>query len=254
MAAPNSQKIYTGVILDFETGGLDPKKNGITQVGMQAIRLDTFEIFAEEKMYIIPYQKVEVGPKKKTIRKKKKDVEEEEEESPLMEYDWGMSEKKIGISEDMCYQQGVPLEQAVATMIEFFKKAKLTNAKNTLPILIGQNICFDIGYLQQIFAFTKNKLKGLLAGSEGFYDWNIAYMDSLQLARLMFADDKKVTSYQLELVADRLGIELFDAHDALSDVEATGDVIRNLALRMRKADESEIKKKRKAKTRDHWSF
>lgn len=55
MAAPkNEPKIYTGIGLDFETSGLDCIKHACTQLAMQAIRFDTWEIFDRYVKYFNP--------------------------------------------------------------------------------------------------------------------------------------------------------------------------------------------------------
>lgn len=62
MAAPAvEKKIYTGVGLDFETGGLDPVRCACTQIALEAIRLDTLEVFDCYTAYIAPYCKQELG-------------------------------------------------------------------------------------------------------------------------------------------------------------------------------------------------
>jgi len=53
------------------------------------------------------------------------------------------------------------------------------------------------------------------------------------IGRLAFAADPEVTSYKLELIASRLGVELDDAHDAAADVTATLDVLGVYASRLR---------------------
>ena len=50
------------------------------------------------------------------------------------------------------------------------------------------------------------------------------------MGRLAFASDPEVTSYKLELVASKLGVELDDAHDAAADVTATLDILPFLLL------------------------
>jgi len=253
MAAPEVNKIFTAIVLDFETGGLDPKKHGITQLGMQAIRLDTFEIIDSYKNYVIPYHKVEVGKKKAVVRKKKS---EENDEPPLMEYDWNMTKKYTGITEEMCYDKGIPLEQLVADIVSFAEKSMLTKGRDTVPIVIGQNIRFDVGFIYQIFEFTKTKLKGVFAGVDGFYGWDLKTLDTTDLARLIWANNKSVTSYKLGDIAERLDIDLFDAHDAMGDVEATADIVRVSANRLRATggtvDGGDVEEKKK--TRNHWSF
>ena len=45
MATPKTEQgIYTAVVLDFETGGLDCTRCACTQIAMQAVRLDAFEV------------------------------------------------------------------------------------------------------------------------------------------------------------------------------------------------------------------
>ena len=61
MAAPKTEpKLYVGVALDFETGGLDCVKHACTQIAMQAVRFDTWEVFKQYVCYFSPYQKQEL--------------------------------------------------------------------------------------------------------------------------------------------------------------------------------------------------
>lgn len=252
MAAPiEKSRIYTGVTLDFETGGLDPKKHGVTQVGMQIVRLDTFEVLNSYNSLIIPYEKVQFN-NKKILRKKKADKEEAE----LMEYDWEMTDRVSGITEKMCYEHGKPLKTVVEEMIEFISSAKLTNHKDTYPILIGQNICFDLGMLHQIFAFTNNKLNKLFAGSNGFYGWNIRTMDTQDLVKLYELGGKQIGKFNLTDICERLEVDAFDSHDALGDVEATTDVVRVLGNKMRVGGGllTNNGKSEKEKTRKHFNM
>ena len=43
MAPKAEQKIYVGIGLDFETGGLDCRECACTQIALQAVRLDTWQ-------------------------------------------------------------------------------------------------------------------------------------------------------------------------------------------------------------------
>jgi hypothetical protein len=52
-------KIFTGISLDFETGSLDCTTGAVTQVAMQAVRLDTLETTGRYVEYIAPYVKKE---------------------------------------------------------------------------------------------------------------------------------------------------------------------------------------------------
>ena len=43
MAPQTEQKIYVGIGLDFETGGLDCRECACTQIALQAVRFDTWQ-------------------------------------------------------------------------------------------------------------------------------------------------------------------------------------------------------------------
>ena len=45
MAPQTEQKIYVGIGLDFETGGLDCRECACTQIALQAVRFDTWQGF-----------------------------------------------------------------------------------------------------------------------------------------------------------------------------------------------------------------
>ena len=72
------------------------------------------------------------------------------------------------------------------------------------------------------------------------------------MGKLTFAGDPEVTSYKLELLAERLGIELDDAHDADADVTATLNVAIVCSNRLRNSDGSStgagLQKKEKSRT------
>ena len=57
---------------------------------------------------------------------------------------------------------------------------------------------------------------------------------------------------KLELVAERLGIELDDAHDAGADVAATLEIVRVCAARMRNSEGAVTETAPKEKTRNHF--
>ena len=57
MAPQTEQKIYVGIGLDFETGGLDCRECACTQIALQAVRFDTWQVFDRYQAYIAPYGK-----------------------------------------------------------------------------------------------------------------------------------------------------------------------------------------------------
>lgn len=71
------------------------------------------------------------------------------------------------------------------------------------------------------------------AGTVDFHgNFQPRYIDTLDLGHMAFARDPSVGSYKLELIAERLGVELADAHDADADVTATREVAALYAARL----------------------
>ena len=80
------------------------------------------------------------------------------------------------------------------------------------------------------------------------------YIDTLVMGRLAFAADPEVTSYKLELVASKLGVELDDAHDAAADVTATLDILGVYTSRLRQTEGAAIATQKKEKTRKYFKI
>lgn len=74
------------------------------------------------------------------------------------------------------------------------------------------------------------------------------------MGRLAFAADPEVTSYKLELVASRLGVELDDAHDAAADVTATLDILGVYTSRLRQTEGTATAMQKKEKTRKYFKI
>lgn len=259
MAAPKVEpKIYTGISLDFETGGLDCTRSACTQIAMQAVRLDTMEVFDRYVSYISPYEKQELGgiPKRKVLKNKREILDSPSE---LMDYE-PAALSYTAITMDMLYSQGVDMKKVAMDIIAFAKRSALSKGFQAKPILIGQNITFDIGFLQQLmnYAGLMKDFEKVFAGYKDFYgNFQIKYIDTIDLGRLVFAADPEVTSYKLELLSERLGIEMNDAHDADADVCATVDIVRVCVGRLRSGSDglSQIAAGgKREKTRSHFKI
>mgnify|MGYP000613942507 CR=1 FL=1 len=75
MAAPAVEnRIYTAIGLDFETGGLDPVRCACTQIALEAIRLDTLEVFDRYAAYIAQYCKQELGAARRKVLRSKHEL------------------------------------------------------------------------------------------------------------------------------------------------------------------------------------
>lgn len=233
------ERIYTAIGLDFETGGLDATKNACTQIALQTIRLDTFEIIDSYVKYITPYNKQDIGsPKRKVLRSRHEMVADMQGEQ--MEYEQAALDYS-GITMEMLIKMGVDIKEVAKDIIEFAKRASLSKGAQFKPILIGQNIVFDIAFLQQLmnYAGLVKEFEKVFSGKKDFYgNFQPHYIDTIDLARLTFANDPTISSYKLELIAERLGLELDDAHDADADVGATLDIVHVLSDRLRNNDTS----------------
>ena len=245
----NSIDSIIAFTLDFETGGLNCQDCACTQIAMHAVRIDTFEVLDRYVMYIAPYAKKEFLGGKKTVKKKTDMVESMKYEDRALEYS--------AITMEMLRSQGVDLKEVAEGCVAFMAKHK-TGGRNKAPFLIGQNIVFDIGFLQQLMEYggQAKEYAKVLRGSIDFYgNFQPTYVDTILLAQLAFANNPDVTSYKLELIAERLGIELIDAHDADADVAATTNVCAVLSKRMRNengGDGAELSKVEK--TRVHFKI
>lgn len=266
MAAPKETAPYiVGLVLDFETGGI-PKKDltvaqiGITQIALHAIRLDTFEKIGSFVKYVYPYEQKAVKaltPKRKTL-KSKYDVE-----APT-EMVYGKEALEFtAITMDMLREKGVDINELAQDVLKFIEGVTAPKTpRNMKPIIIGQNITFDEGFLIQMFEFTGllKELMKLVRGWVDFYgNWHPQMMDTLHLGQLALCHNPNITSYSLGIMCENLGIELDDAHDADADVTATTNVVAILTQRMRSVggsieDTGGIQMNKAEKSRKHFKI
>lgn len=260
MAAPVEKgNVVTAIVYDFETGGLDCTKCAATQISMHAVRLDIFEIMDKYNSYIYPYnKKADICKPKKKVLKNKYDTEEEE----LMEY--GETALKVtNITMDMLYKMGKPLEDVCDEICDFVEKNTLPVVAANKPFMIGQNPLFDNGFMQQIMLYTGRwaRFIKLVRGNKDFWgNFQPAQLDTIILSQLTFDNDKSITTWKLEAMAERLGIDLDDAHDADADVTATREIVRVLTARMREQTSSNsnaigsLNVEKTEKLRDHFKI
>lgn len=253
MATPAVEhKIYTAIGLDFETGGLDPTRCACTQIAVQAIRLDTLETFDRYVKYIAPYHKQELGAAKRKVLKPKHELFQPER----MDYEQ-VALDYSNITMDMLINMGADMKEVAADIIRFVQNSTLSKGAQCKPILIGQNILFDIGFLTQLMGYAglSKEYEKSFAGKKDFYgNFQPLYIDTILLSRLALAGDQSMTSYKLEMIAERFDIDLDDAHDAAADVSATLDIVRACAARMRSNEGALPGASKQEKTRDHFKI
>lgn len=257
MAAPKAKSnIITAIVYDFETGGLDCTKCAATQISLHAVRLDTFKVIDKYNAYIKPYnKKPDVGKTKRKVLKNKYDTEEVE----LMEYsDRAMAVS--GITMDVLNTLGKPLEDVCDEICEFIEKNTFDVVATNKPFFIGQNPLFDKGFMQQIMLYTDrwSRFIKLVRGSKDFWgNFQMAQLDTIILNQLTFDDDPSIETWKLEAMAEKLGIDMDDAHDADADVVATREIVRVLTGRMRSKGgglTTELAEEKHEKLRDHFKI
>ena len=254
MAPKTEPKIYVGIGLDFETGGLDPQNCACTQIAAQAVRLDTWQVIDQYQAYIYPYNKQSTGLAAKKVLRTRHEIIRDENTS--MEYEKKALEYSA-ITMDILNQQGVDINKVAADIIAFAKRNTISPGKQCKPILIGQNIPFDIGFLQQMMKYTglMAEFEKTFAGTKDYYgNFQPHYIDTIHIGRLAFAADQNITSYKLEIIASQLGVELDDAHDAAADVTATIDVLGAYTARLRNNEGVTVSIKPRDKTRKHFKI
>ena len=119
MAPKTEQKIYTGIGLDFETGGLDCRECACTQISLQAVRFDTWQVMERYEAYVAPYCRQDAGlPKKKVLRTRH---EQAREENVPMKYEQ-TALNYSGITMDMLRSQGADIRKIAETVIAFARR------------------------------------------------------------------------------------------------------------------------------------
>lgn len=261
MAAPKEKcNVVTAIVFDFETGGLDATECAATQISLHAVRLDTFEVMETLNLYIAPYYYQE-GVDKPAKKKVKSKYEMQDGGSRMMQY----TQKALnvsGITMELLNVKGVELKEVCEQIIAFITRNTLPVTANNKPILVGQNVMFDISFMQQIMLYTGlyDKFSKTVSGSKDFWGhFQPFYIDTIALAKLALDHDPSVASWKLELTAERLGIDLYDAHDADADVTATREIMRVLTARMRNSDGGSnavgaLTTNSKRKTRNHFKI
>lgn len=232
IAQSQDTPVIVAFTLDFETGGLKCQTSACTQIAIHATRLDTFEKIGSYVSYIAPYDQKDIAG---TIKKRKVLKSKYDDEAIPMEYDAKALEYSA-ITMDMLENYGKPIEVVAQEVLQFIIDNTPKCQKNMKPFIIGQNIGFDEGFLCQMmeYAGLMKELKKVLRGHEDFYgNWHPLCLDTIILGQLALCHQPNINSYKLEIMCERLGVELDDAHDADADVSATTNLAAVLTQRMR---------------------
>ena len=219
-------KINPYVIIDFETGGVDPKLNPVTEFAGICVDGDTFNQVASYETLFNYYSE--------------------------LEYTEGAI-KATGITHEII-STGAKFKDAMTGIIDFFEKSKIHgNSAQHKPILVGHNITFDIGFLQQIFAYAKKDMSKYFQGKEDYFgNFQPMYLDTLLLSRFKWGNDETMPNYKLETCIEKADLELNDAHRAMNDVKATVELLSYFGSNIRSNGSST--ESVKTRIRDYFRF
>lgn len=108
------------------------------------------------------------------------------------------------------------------------------------------------------YADLMKELAKLVRGTVDFYGhFQPLCIDTIILGQFALSHLDNVTSYKLEIMAEKLEVELDDAHDADADVTATTNVAMVCAQRMRNThgtDDGNMVMTQKEKSRVHFKI
>lgn len=185
------------LVIDFETGGLEPKEHAITEVGIVVINGDTLKILEEYQSYIYPYDK---------------------------KYDQ-QALTATNISLKLLESKGKPAKEVCVAMEAVMQRHTARSFKDKL-IWVGHNPLFDVGFCNDFLKqFSKNSLEKYFTGQKFDSYFIPTHFDTMTLARAKWKRENIAGgSYSLTNVCQKSGIELSDAHGALNDTVATNGV------------------------------
>ena len=185
------------LVHDCETGGLDFTKNPITQYACVILDPFTLKEVDRYETFVKPYDDLVI------------------EKQALEHTMVSMSDIKNGITRKKLY------ETLKTLYTNYQAKGKYKDANRIVSV--GHNVTFDHGFIDYVFQ------------SQGDSMWNYfhpTFVDTLVLAKLVWGltGDEKLN---LTACSERAKIKLSDAHGAMNDVEATADLLRYFAKKLR---------------------
>ena len=125
---------------------------------------------------------------------------------------------KIEIPQRVIDVHGITNEMVKDKPSEEFYVPQIINFLKDSVYIVGHNVSFDIGFLEEMF-----KRQGYLLNCE--------YIDTLKFARKIYS---KAPSHKLGELADYLNIKVEVTHRALDDVKTTTELLRYLTYEVMK--------------------
>lgn len=206
--AVTSHKYNNFVVFDYETGGLDCRKNAAVEIGCLLVDGNTLEFKETYTAIFKPYSE---------------------------EFSYEPAAMKVhGLTMNDLHEKGKPISEIIKDLNEFFKLAAPFKAQKYKPILVAHNSSFDSGFLEQNYQFTDSDFSSVIQtvkDCKGIY--HPRTIDTMDTCRRMLNHLPDATSFSLGKVCEYLGIELNGAHRSMADVFATAELFRMEVLRAR---------------------
>lgn len=214
MAKLEEHKVSPFVVIDFETGGLDKKKHALTEIAMYAIEGDSLQEIGRYESLIQPYGK-EYDPKALQI---------------------------TGLSLEKLEREGKPFKEVCKEVEDFLNTANVYQSRTGYkPIIVAHNALFEVGCLQHLQNEGGVPIDKLLHGMIDYYGNFIpSVVDTMHLAKFLWAANSRQKKYTLEAVMERAGIPLIDAHRAMNDVLPSTDFLKWVIKLLRGAESGGI--------------
>lgn len=185
------------LVHDCETGGLDPKKNPITQYACVVLDYKTLKEIDRFETFVQPYDNLV--------------IEKEALEHTMVT----MADIRNGISG----------ENLASLLGEFYSEHQVSGRNKEMGriVSVGHNVTFDHGFIEYLLRLYGDTM-------ENYFQPN--FIDTLTLAKMTWGltGDEKLN---LTACCERTNITLTDAHGAMNDVEATADLFRWFVKKMR---------------------
>lgn len=212
------------VVFDLETGGLDPTKTPIMEIGLITADQLSFEEEIQYETLVKPY---------------KIDGKELEVQAGAIAVH--------GIQPSRCVREGKELTEIVSELIALFAKLKPKGNRTplNLPVLSGHNVAFDVAFLELAFRISGEQLHKHVLSNNG----QVIIWDTMQLAlqRWNLTGDGK---YNLGTCCEKAGLGNFLAHSALADTRVTLDLLRYFLKEMRTGKQAPTVTTKETKRRD----
>jgi DNA polymerase III alpha subunit (gram-positive type) len=191
-----SEKKINYIVYDIETGGFNSNEHAITEIAMIALDGETLEEVGRYESLVRPYGGL------------------------------GYTQTALdvtGINMDML-NSGKDSKTVVNEMVSFIKAQGTT--MNKKPILCGHNIKkFDNPFISEFFKFHKKDLYKIISPE---------IMDTMWWSRMRTpVSEDEFGKHNLGDACSREGIEVVDAHRAMSDTAANKEIVVNYLKNLR---------------------